>query len=268
MAELEPQPAAGAPHSGNGAAVPAAGASSADPIQRLHKMSTTAGAGAQEYVAINNLAVAAAFLGAGAALAVVFQTGLFLILGVAGVVLGGIAIYQIQNSNGTQGGRLIALGGMALAALFTVLFIVQSVRADARRKATEREVDAAIAQLGTHLRSKDFRAIYAAFAPELQKDWPYPEFETHLQSLLQVAGTVGSAQSNGVYQIQATGDGRFASTLLVVDFERFRENRQMVTFRQVEDGQWKVVRWGLFDRQQPRKQGGGGGGGGGGPTGP
>src|ERR1044071_7201619 len=40
-----------------------------DPIAALHRMSTTAGVGSQDYVAINNLAIAAALLGLGTALA-------------------------------------------------------------------------------------------------------------------------------------------------------------------------------------------------------
>src|SRR5438046_5220936 len=84
-----------------------------DPIAHLHRMSTTAGVGSQEYVAINNLAVIAALLGLGTALA--FVHIFFVILGLAGIACGTIAMLQIRDSNGTQGGRGLAWTGIVLS---------------------------------------------------------------------------------------------------------------------------------------------------------
>src|SRR5881394_820634 len=84
-----------------------------DPIAGLHKMSTTAGVGSQDYVATNNAAIVSVILGICTALA--FLGIPFLIVGVAGIVSGIIALYQIRHSNGTQGGTGIAILGILLS---------------------------------------------------------------------------------------------------------------------------------------------------------
>jgi len=84
-----------------------------DPIAHLHKMSTTAGVGSQDYVAINNAAIVSVILGLCTALA--FLGIPFLIVGAAGIVSGIIALLQIRHSNGTQGGRGLAILGMLLS---------------------------------------------------------------------------------------------------------------------------------------------------------
>src|SRR3954447_16756129 len=83
------------------------------PIARLHKMSTTAGVGSQDYVAINNSAIVSVILGLCTALA--FLGVPFLIVGAAGIVFGIIAIVQIRHSNGTQGGMGLAILGILLS---------------------------------------------------------------------------------------------------------------------------------------------------------
>src|SRR5215212_4087032 len=104
MPELEPDPQA------------------PDAIQKLHKMSTTAGVGSQDYVAINNAAIVSVILGLCTFLA--FLGIPFLILGLAGIVSGIIALVQIRHSNGTQGGTPLALMGILLS-----LFIAGTVGA-------------------------------------------------------------------------------------------------------------------------------------------
>src|SRR5688572_13217478 len=84
-----------------------------DPIAGLHKMSTTAGVGSQDYVAINNAAIISIILGLCTFLA--FLGLPFLILGAAGIVFGIIAMVQIRHSNGTQGGAALAVMGILLS---------------------------------------------------------------------------------------------------------------------------------------------------------
>src|SRR5437867_2385125 len=84
-----------------------------DPMAHLHKMSTTAGVGSQDYVAINNAAIVSVILGLCTALA--FLGIPFLIIGAAGIVFGIIALVQIRHSNGTQGGAGLAILGILLS---------------------------------------------------------------------------------------------------------------------------------------------------------
>ena len=80
-----------------------------DPLARLHRMSRTAGLGAQDYVAINVAAVLSVLL------------GLLLVIPLAGVICGIVALHQIKDSNGTQTGRGIAWTGIALSVLFAAV---------------------------------------------------------------------------------------------------------------------------------------------------
>src|SRR2546423_11097563 len=107
MPETQPQrpeSQAGPVASGNGAP---------DPLASLHKMSTTAGLGTTDYVAINLLAVTAAVLGAASALVV--MSDYFFVIPCAAIICAIIAIRQISGSAGTQTGRGIALAGALLA---------------------------------------------------------------------------------------------------------------------------------------------------------
>src|SRR5687767_9055265 len=94
MPDLSPQP----PHPQADRTAGANG-DGADPLAKLHRMSRTAGLGTQDYVAINVAAVVSALLGLASVLALV--TSLLLVIPVAGVICGLVALYQIKDSNGT-----------------------------------------------------------------------------------------------------------------------------------------------------------------------
>src|SRR5436190_20522337 len=83
-----------------------------DPLARLHKMSTTAGLGTTEYVAINPLAVASIFLGVASLLALL--DNLLLAVPVLAIICSVWALSQIRNSGGTQSGRALAILGLLL----------------------------------------------------------------------------------------------------------------------------------------------------------
>ena len=88
----------------------------ADPFAHLHKMSTTAGLGSGDYVAINGTAIAAILLGVCSAL-VLFNSLIFLLIPLLGVIAAIVAFKQISASNGTQTGREVAAIGMLLSFL-------------------------------------------------------------------------------------------------------------------------------------------------------
>src|SRR5580693_3500692 len=82
-------------------------------LVHLPRMSTTAGVGSQEYVAINTTAVIALLLGMASVLAI--MTLPLLAVPLVGVITAAFALSQISQSNGTQTGRHIALGGLFLS---------------------------------------------------------------------------------------------------------------------------------------------------------
>src|SRR5262245_38263315 len=114
------------PVSGNGDQV-------ADPLAGLHPMSRTAGLGAQDYVAINPVAVTTLLLGLASSLALV--TGMLLIIPIAGIICAIVGLWQIRNSNGTQSGRLLASSGMGLCIVFAGLVGARQIAIDIRDRA-------------------------------------------------------------------------------------------------------------------------------------
>src|SRR5438105_4379840 len=103
----------------NVSAKPQAAPVADDPIAHLHKMSTTAGLGSGDYVAVNPVAVFAALVGLASTLALADNVLLFIPL--VGVVLAVLALWQIAHSNGTQTGRGIAWLGMILSLAMVAL---------------------------------------------------------------------------------------------------------------------------------------------------
>src|SRR5256885_92433 len=120
-----------------------------DPIAHLHKMSTTAGVGSQDYVAINNAAIVSVILGICTSLA--FLGIPFLIIGLAGIVSAIIALYQIRHSNGTQGGRGIAVLGMLLSLAIAGGVAATNILEWLHQRDDEHQISAVLEQLGQHL---------------------------------------------------------------------------------------------------------------------
>src|SRR5688572_29594402 len=101
---------------GGGGSAGAAAGGDDDPLAHLHKMSTTAGLGSGEYVAVNGAAVFALLLGLASMLALLEEV--LLVIPLTAVIVGIIAWRQINQSNGTQTGK----GLVAIAMLFAVGF--------------------------------------------------------------------------------------------------------------------------------------------------
>jgi hypothetical protein len=113
MTDLKPQASSGS--SSNGAASPPL--SPDDALAGLRKMSTTAGLGSGDYVAINTLAIASTLLGLGSVVVPLLNYDLLQVIPLAALVTAVVAWQQIQGSNGTQTGKGLAAAGMALALL-------------------------------------------------------------------------------------------------------------------------------------------------------
>src|SRR3954451_14166890 len=123
-----------------------------DPIAKLHKMSTTAGVGSQEYVAINNAAIVSAILGLCTALA--FLGVPFLIVGAAGIVFGIIALVQIRHSNGTQGGTALAILGILLSLAMAGSVAATSIVEWNHQREDKVQIEGLITQLGQFVASE------------------------------------------------------------------------------------------------------------------
>src|SRR2546430_13813512 len=175
-----------------------------DPIAHLHKMSTTAGVGSQDYVAINNAAIVSVILGMCTALA--FLGIPFLIVGAAGIVSGIIALMQIRHSNGTQGGKGLAILGILLSMALAGSVAAANIIDWRREHQDQLQIDRVLDQLGQALASEQYDKAYQFFTPEFQGISKPEIFRIQLQQYQQYFGKIDGMSSNGRFQFYATTD--------------------------------------------------------------
>jgi hypothetical protein len=230
---------------------------SPDPILKLHKMSTTAGVGSQDYVAINNAAIVSVILGLCTALA--FLGLPFLIVGAAGIVSGVIALVQVRHSNGTQGGAALAILGILLS-----LGLAGSVAASSflewnRQRDDEREIDKVLEQFGQYVAAEQYDKAYQLFSPDFQMVIRPDVFRVQLQAYQQYFGKIDGATSNDVFQFATTTEGiQTAQTQAIVRFQKQkpatnptqpaspREPRREPTGLYRLNGQWRIAGMEIF----------------------
>src|SRR3954463_13349330 len=159
------------------------GSGDPDPIAKLHKMSTTAGVGSQEYVAINNAAIVSAILGLCTALA--FLGIPFLIVGAAGIVFGIIALVQIRHSNGTQGGTALAILGILLSLGIAGSVAAASIMDWNRQREDRAGINHVLDQLGQNIAAEQYDKAYELFAPDFQQVLRPQIFRDQLQGYQQ-----------------------------------------------------------------------------------
>lgn len=182
-------------------------------------MSTTAGVGAGDYVAINAASVAAALLGLASALAL--WVGVFLALSGAGIICGLVAIRQIRNSNGTQGGIWLAAAGLGLSLLFAGTTFAREWRRQVANREDRQQIKQLVAQLETKFKSASWGDAYAMFDGWYQSRVSREQFETRFAKIVEALGQIQSARTTGVIEFdRIPGGQRTAETKLVVQFAR------------------------------------------------
>ena len=192
-----------------------------DPLAKLHRMSRTAGLGTQEYVAINVAAVLALLLGIASALALVWN--LLLIIPLAGVVCGIVALYQIGDSNGTQSGRGIAWSGIALSVLVAAVVGGRVLLDNLQTRSDRAGVVSAVDNFGKKLIASDFKGAYDEIGPRMRDRLPFSEFEGQMQARYKhpAHGKITRFNSTGLVNIETdpeTGK-QYAQTQAVIALE-------------------------------------------------
>ena len=215
-----------------------------DPLASLHRMSTTAGVASQEYVAINQTAIATLLLGL-ASISVV-MSNMLLVLPVVAVVCGIVALRQIGNSNGTQTGKLLALLGMALSLAMSVFAIAPQVRVYIALKAEEGRIIAAVDEFGRAMVAKDYDRAVSMLDPTFltKKRLTKETFVARWQLLVtnQFYGDLTSVTSNGRVGLEGdTAAGRSGGTMMICRFSKTDiPLRSNVSVKKDDSGQWKV----------------------------
>lgn len=228
---------------------------SADPISELHKMSRTAGLGLTEYVAINGAAVTAAILGVASSLAIL--AGILLVIPIVGIIFAVSAIRQISRSNGTQGGRVLAWGGLVLSLGFAGIVVGGEIREEVIHREDSTQLTQIIDQLSAAAKSGDMDKAYGLFSPQFQQRVDKERFSGILKSLQKnpVYGELEYMRWNDVrfqYEQLPNQEDRYANGAMLVKFDKSRDSlRTEMVFKNSGDG-WKIYNIpSFFPDQQP-----------------
>jgi hypothetical protein len=218
-----------------------------DPFAHLHKMSTTAGLGSGDYVAINGTAIACILLGIASAF-VLFDSPVLLIIPSLGVIAGIVAWQQISASNGTQTGRQVAAIGMLLSLGLGGFYSIHKIYTTFQVQADEQAVVSSAQKLGSLIstadgKTADYPTAYALFDAEFRKRIPLQEFTTHWKqfSASPYVGPVRRIDWNHLLSFETNPvDGTRQATGQMLLYARTREPiRVPMSFRLV-DGNWQI----------------------------
>ena len=259
---VPPQPERDAPPAPGGAATatapaPADGSAPADPLARLYHMSTTAGVGTQDYVAINPTSIAALLLGFAGVLSLL--SSILLIIPAVGAVCAIIALVQIHRSNGTQAGRAFAAGGLLLALLFGGGRAAYDAVIAMRTTADELQVEQVMRQFGQELAAGNYQAAYQRFDDRFRERVSLPQFRAPFETLKenQAVGPLTSIEWNHQrMQLEEGPDGRAMVVGMALFHYQNRPNdpsRIYMDFAKTADQQWRITDMpSFFPTKKPR----------------
>jgi hypothetical protein len=220
----------------------AGSSSDGDPLLHLHKMSTTAGLGTQEYVAVNVTSVVAVLFGLASLLAI--ASPVLLVFPIVGVGLSWIALRQVKHSSGTQTGRGLAILGLVLSGLIvTAIFAYQGLQAWHRSADNQALADLS-QKYGELISAGKYAQAYDLFDSDFQTRVSKPQFVAQLGIIQGRPGVppIDSVSWNGlaIYQTNDTGS-ETADSVIKVHFKGGDgDYRSEARFRRSEGGPWLI----------------------------
>jgi hypothetical protein len=219
---------------------PAGAGSADDPLSTLHKMSTTAGLGSTDYVAVNATAIFAVIMGLASALTL-FNVTALLVIPLIGIIGAIVALRQITRSNGTQAGRGLAVLALVLCVGFGGLVFARTLASHQQEVRDKKALNTQIDLLGKHIITGDYKAAYAMFDQRFQKRVAEADFVATMKGLRSnaVYGTLQSIDWKHLAEFMTddTTGTRQAAVSLIIQYDKAGEVRQTAFFSDV-DGQW------------------------------
>lgn len=220
-------------------------AASDDPLAKLHKMSTTAGLGSGDYVAVNVPAVVTLLLGIASLLSRLSNT--LLILPIAGVLCGIVAIRQISRSNGTQTGRAIAIIGLLLSLGIGGTVVASQAVSWNRSREDRAAISNLITTFGNHIKTEDYDRAYQLFGEKFRSRVTVAQFKERFvffatPQAKELYGDFQSLKWNGYAQfdIETRTGETFAGSAGLMHFGKVKEPfRQPMLFRKSSTG-WVI----------------------------
>jgi hypothetical protein len=230
-------------------------AADTEPLLHLHKMSTTAGLGSQDYVAINVTAILAVVFGLASILCALGY--LLLIIPLVGIVTSLVALRQIRNSNGTQTGRALAWTGLLLAAGITIVIGGTRGSEVLQRRSNEQAISALSGNFGQDLANRQYEQAYDLFSADFHARVPLNEFKARLALLQQPGAPVISATEwNGLAEFSTdSANVESAASMIKLIYRDSTSDddnpRLEAHFRRDPDG-WRIDDIGQFFPTTPK----------------
>jgi hypothetical protein len=219
----------------------AAGATGVEHLSRLHKMSTTAGLGTQEYVAVNVTAIVAALFGLGSLLAKLGDV--LLVVPVTGVILAIVALKQIRNSNGTQTGRWLAWLGLILSGVITAALFGSRAIAAWQTHSDEQAMAAICRQFGELVRDEKYSEAYDLFDADFKSRTPADVFKGRLWALQHrtLLPPIDATDWNGNMSFETKPSGVvYATTFLKVHYKGVANLDRFEMFFRKSGNTWEI----------------------------
>jgi hypothetical protein len=212
-----------------------------DPLARLYRMSRTAGLASSDYTAVNAPSVVALLLGVLSVLAN-FEA-ILLVIPLAAIVVGTIAVYQIRTSNGTQTGLPLAGIGVALALGFGIWASTAQAREAARTRADRELLISMTSRLGELIRDEKYDQAYnELFSTVFRERVPFDAFQQIFVNYQRTLGKVKSTSSNGLFNFETDPASglRIAVGQVLFNYERGTPaERPQIIFGH-RDGRWAI----------------------------
>jgi hypothetical protein len=216
-------------------------------LTHLPRMSTTAGVGTQEYVAVNPVAVFALLLGFASVLSIMDDS--LLVVPLTSIILTIIALRQINQSNGTQTGRGIAQGGLFLAIAYGSFVMSGWVIDSYSRHEDRKDIALLCARFGEDLHERAFDDAYSLFSQRFQNRIDRQTFVRTFKSMQdelteeakkkEGLGPINGAHWNGLIHFYSDPDSGMvtAQSIILLTFELSPNTyEKTAAFRKARDG--------------------------------
>jgi hypothetical protein len=221
-------------------ATPRDAAVETDALSHLYKMSSTAGAQSNEYVAVNVTAVVAVIFGLASLLA---KFGaILLVIPIIGVILSLVALAQIRASNGTQTGKGLALIGLILSGLISGGLLTVNLVQAAQTRSDEQAISAICQDLGQLLKDRKYESACALFNARFKDRVGDQAFTAHLANIQQNGyyPPIDSMTWNGRSEIQSGDEGeKTAAVMMVVQYKDSNTPSRFAAELRRTDGTWR-----------------------------
>jgi len=229
-----------------------------DPLSHLHKMSTTAGLGSGEYVAVNGAAVFALILGIASAL--ILLEDYLLVLPVLCVIVSVVAWIQINHSNGTQTGKGLIAIALICSLGFGGITGWKKINEGLKTRADRQAISELITGFGNDVRDGKFDAAYERTSDRFQSRIAREKFDAQLKIIREnpTWGALHGFKWNGLveFMTEESSGSLFAVAPVIFDTEKGQGRLSDDVPMRKQNGVWKIDNIPILFGSGQQQQGG------------